>query len=192
MEKMKKIPTDLPGVFLVEPMVFQESRGFFLESYNRREMEKIGIPDEFVQDNHSCSSKGVIRGLHYQSRHPQGKLIRVLRGEIFDAVVDLRTQSPTYGRSIGVLLSAKNHLMIWVPAGFAHGFLSLRDHTEIQYKTTDFYYPEYDAGIRWNDPALGIEWPLEKYGISSVRVNEKDSRLPLLEETDSPFQEPCI
>jgi dTDP-4-dehydrorhamnose 3,5-epimerase len=192
MEKMKKISTDIPGVFLVETMVFRDSRGFFLESYNRREMEKIGITDEFVQDNHSCSSKGVIRGLHYQSRHPQGKLIRVLRGSIFDVIVDLRTRSPAYGRSTTVEISAKNHLMIWVPVGCAHGFLALRDHTELQYKTTDFYYPEYDAGIRWNDPALGIAWPLEQYGISSVLVNDKDSRLPLLEEIDSPFREPFI
>ncbi len=190
MEKVKKIPTDHPEVFLIEPMVFKDSRGFFLESYNRREMEKIGIPYEFVQDNHSCSSKGVIRGLHYQSRHPQGKLIRVIRGEIFDAVVDIRVHSPAYGRSVGVLLSAKNQSMLWVPAGFAHGFLSLQDHTEVLYKTTDFYYPEYDAGIRWNDPALGINWPLDKFGISSVLINEKDSMLPFLKDTESPFREP--
>jgi len=187
---LTKIPTKLPEIFLLEPKVFNDFRGFFFESYNQADLAKLGIPDEFVQDNHSCSSKGVIRGLHFQSSHPQGKLVRVIRGSIYDAVVDIRTGSPTFGKSVGVELSAENRRMIWVPAGFAHGFLSLEDVTEVLYKTTDFYYPEYDAGIRWDDPALEISWPLEQYLISSVIINEKDSRLPLLHEIDSPFRYP--
>jgi dTDP-4-dehydrorhamnose 3,5-epimerase len=185
---LKKISTTLPDVFLLEPKVFRDSRGFFFESYHRTDMEKMGIPDEFVQDNHSCSSKGVIRGLHFQSSHPQGKLVRVIRGSIFDAVVDIRKGSPAFGNSAGAELSAENRLMIWVPAGFAHGFLSLEDGTEVLYKTTDFYYPEFDAGIRWNDPDLGIAWPQDRHNISSTIVNEKDSRLPLLKEIDPPFK----
>jgi dTDP-4-dehydrorhamnose 3,5-epimerase len=185
---LKKISTTLPDVFLLEPKIFSDFRGFFFESYSRMDMEKIGIPDEFVQDNHSCSSKGVIRGLHFQSNHPQGKLVRVIRGSIFDAVVDIRKGSPTFGGSVGIELSAENRLMIWVPAGFAHGFLSLEDGTEVLYKTTDFYYPEYDAGIRWNDPDLGIAWPQTCHNISSVIINEKDGRLPCLKEIDSPFK----
>ena len=185
MGTIKKIATALPDVFLLEPKVFTDSRGFFFESYSRADMEQIGIPDEFVQDNHSCSSKGVVRGLHFQSRHPQGKLVRVVRGSIFDAAVDVRKNSPAYGRSFGVELSAKNHLILWVPAGFAHGFLSLEDGTEVLYKTTDFYHPEYDGGIHWNDPDLRIAWPGD---IAPIVISEKDNRLPRLREIDSPFE----
>jgi len=188
MGTLTKISTDIPEVFVIEPRVFSDSRGFFFESYSQRDMEKIGVPDFFVQDNHSCSVKGVVRGLHFQKEHPQGKLVRVLRGSIFDAVVDIRKKSPTYGKTICAELSADNHRMIWVPVGFAHGFLSLEDHTEVHYKTTDFYYPEYDAGIRWDDPDLGISWPLEKYGISSGELSGKDAVLPLFKEIDSPFE----
>jgi dTDP-4-dehydrorhamnose 3,5-epimerase len=188
MEKMKKIPTSLPDVYFIEPRVFSDSRGFFFESYSRRDMELIGIHDTFVQDNQSRSAKGVIRGLHYQAKHPQGKLVRVLRGSIYDVVVDLRKGSPAFGKAIGFELSARDFRMLWVPVGFAHGFLSLEDHTEVLYKTTDFYYPEYDGGIRWNDPDLGICWPLEQYGISSAVISEKDARLPLLKEIESPFE----
>jgi dTDP-4-dehydrorhamnose 3,5-epimerase len=187
MEKLKKIPTSLPDIFFIEPTVFSDSRGFFFESYSRRDMERIGIRNDFVQDNQSCSAKGVVRGLHFQSRHPQGKLVRVLRGSIYDVVVDLRKGSPTFGTSIGFEISAQDFRMLWVPVGFAHGFLSLEDHTEVQYKTTDFYYPEYDAGIRWNDPDLGICWPLAQHGISSAIISEKDAKLPLLREIESPF-----
>ena len=188
MEKLKKIPTSLPDIFFIEPRVFSDSRGFFFESYSRRDMEMIGISDDFVQDNQSCSAKGVVRGLHFQSKHPQGKLVRVLRGSIFDVVVDLRKGSPAFGKSIGFEISAHDFRMIWVPVGFAHGFLSLEDHTEVLYKTTDFYYPEYDAGIRWNDPELGISWPLTECGIASVIISEKDAKLPLLKEIESPFE----
>jgi dTDP-4-dehydrorhamnose 3,5-epimerase len=173
---LTKGSTSLPEVFLIEPKIFSESRGIFFESYSRRDMEGSGIPEEFVQDNHSCSVKGVIRGLHFQSRHPQGKLIRVLKGSIFDVVTDIRKNSPLFGRSIGVEISAKSHRMLWVPIGFAHGFLALENHTEVLYKTTDFYYSEYEAGIRW-----------KRHGINSVIISDKDARLPLLKEIESPF-----
>jgi dTDP-4-dehydrorhamnose 3,5-epimerase len=187
MGTVTKTSTNIPGVFILEPRVFSDSRGFFFESYSHLDMEKLGIPDIFVQDNHSCSGKGVIRGLHFQSKHPQGKLVRVLRGSIFDAVVDIRKNSPTFGKSIGVELSAESHRMLWVPVGFAHGFLSLEKHTEVHYKTTDFYYPEYDAGLRWNDADLNISWPLEQYGIDSVEISDKDALLPLLKDLNTPF-----
>jgi len=188
MEKLKKIPTSLPDIFLIEPRVFSDPRGFFFESYSRRDMERIGIRDDFVQDNQSCSARGVIRGLHFQSGYPQGKLVRVIRGSIYDVVVDLRKGSPAFGKSIGFEIAAHDFRMLWVPVGFAHGFLSLEDHTEVLYKTTDFYYPEYDAGIRWNDPELGISWPLTECGIASVIISEKDAKLPLLKEIESPFE----
>jgi dTDP-4-dehydrorhamnose 3,5-epimerase len=188
MEKLKKIPTSLPDIFFIEPSVFSDSRGFFFESYSRRDMERIGIRDDFVQDNQSCSARGVVRGLHFQSRHPQGKLVRVIRGSIYDVVVDLRKRSPTFGMSIGFEISAQDFRMLWIPVGFAHGFLSLEDHTEVLYKTTDYYFPEYDEGIRWNDPDLGISWPLAQYGISSAIISEKDAKLPLLKEIDYPFE----
>jgi dTDP-4-dehydrorhamnose 3,5-epimerase len=183
-----KISTSMPEVFLIEPKVFSDNRGFFYESYNRRDMERAGVPYEFVQDNQSLSGKGVIRGLHYQGRHPQGKLIRVLKGSIFDVVVDIRKKSPAFGKSTGVEISATNRRTLWIPAGFAHGFLALEDQTEVHYKTTDFYYPECEAGIRWDDPDLGISWPLEENGISSINISQKDAQLPLLKEIDSPFE----
>jgi len=188
MQKLKKIPTSLPDIFFIEPTVFSDSRGFFFESYNRRDMQQVGISERFVQDNQSSSAKGVVRGLHFQAEHPQGKLVRVLRGSIYDAVVDLRKRSPTFGKAIGFEIAARDFRMVWIPAGFAHGFLSLEDHTEVLYKTTDFYYPEYDAGIRWNDPNLGISWPLAQYGISSAIISEKDAQLPLLKDIKSPFE----
>jgi dTDP-4-dehydrorhamnose 3,5-epimerase len=188
MEKLKKIPTSLSDVFIIEPKVFSDSRGFFYESYSRRDMKLIGMLDDFVQDNQSCSAKGVVRGLHFQCKHPQGKLVRVIHGSIYDIVVDLRKRSPTFGQSAGFDLSGRDVRMIWVPFGFAHGFLSLEDHTEVLYKTTDFYFPEYDAGILWNDPELGISWPLAQNGISSAIISEKDAKLPLLKEIESPFE----
>jgi dTDP-4-dehydrorhamnose 3,5-epimerase len=183
MEKFHSMATELPGVVLVRPTAFRDGRGFFLESYTRRDFERLGIADEFVQDNHSCSARGVLRGLHYQYPHAQGKLVRVVRGRIFDAVADIRKGSPSYGRSIGVHLAAEDPGMLWVPPGFAHGFLSLEDHTEVLYKTTDYYYPEHDGGIRWNDPALGIPWPLP-----APVLSPKDAALPFLNDAGSPFQ----
>lgn len=188
MEKLKKITTSLSDVFIIEPKVFSDSRGFFFESYNRRDLEQIGISEDFVQDNQSSSAKGVVRGLHFQSRHQQGKLVRVIRGSIYEVVVDIRNGSPTFGKSIGFNISAEDFRIMWIPVGFAHGFLSLEDQTEVLYKTTDFYHPEYDAGIRWDDPDLFISWPFVQYGISSAIISDKDAKLPLLKEIESPFE----
>jgi len=157
---MKVESTELDGVKLIEPRVFGDDRGFFLESFNARAFDAAGLAATFVQDNHSGSRRGVLRGLHYQVEHAQGKLVRVAVGEVFDVVVDLRRSSPTFGRSLGMTLSAENRLMLWVPAGFAHGFLTMSDHAEFLYKTTDYWYPEHERTLLWNDPALGIAWPL--------------------------------
>jgi len=153
--------TALAGVLQLEPKVFGDARGFFLESYNRRTFaQATGLDVEFVQDNHSRSSKNVLRGLHYQLRQPQGKLVRVTAGEIWDVAVDLRRGSPDFGRWTAVTLDAQSRRMLWVPAGFAHGFLVLSDYAEVQYKTTDYYAPEHERTLLWNDPALAISWPL--------------------------------
>jgi dTDP-4-dehydrorhamnose 3,5-epimerase len=157
---MKITPTRLPEVLLIEPKVFGDARGFFLESWNEREFERAGIKARFVQDNHSRSEKGVLRGLHYQVRQPQGKLIRVIQGEIFDVAADIRRGSPTFGKWQGARLTAQAKNMLWVPVGFAHGFCVLSDSAEVLYKTTDFYAPEHERSIAWNDPEIGIEWPL--------------------------------
>ncbi len=157
---MKVVPTRLSDVLLLEPRVFGDARGFFFESWNEREFEREGIRAPFVQDNHSRSEKGVLRGLHYQIRQPQGKLIRVVAGEIFDVAVDIRSGSPTFGRWEGVRLSAESHELLWVPIGFAHGFCVLSESAEVLYKTTDFYAPEHERCILWNDPELHIDWPL--------------------------------
>ena len=157
---MKATPTALPEVLLIEPRVFGDARGFFFESYNRRALTAVGVGEEFVQDNHSRSARGVLRGLHYQVQHAQGKLVRVTEGEVFDVVVDLRRSSPTFARSVGVNLSAENRRMLWIPPGFAHGFLVLSDVAEFLYKTTDYWYPEFERTLLWNDPALDIDWPL--------------------------------
>ena len=156
---MRVIPTQLPDVVLIEPKVFGDARGFFFESWNEREFERAGIRARFVQDNHSRSGKGVLRGLHYQIRQPQGKLVRVAEGEVFDVAVDLRRSSPTFGRWDGARLSAQSKAMLWIPAGFAHGFCVLSDFAEVLYKATDFYAPEHERSIAWNDPELAIDWP---------------------------------
>jgi dTDP-4-dehydrorhamnose 3,5-epimerase len=153
--------TAIPDVLLLEPRVFGDARGFFLESYNRRAFrEATGVDAEFVQDNHSRSVKNVLRGLHYQVRQPQGKLVRVIAGEIFDVAVDLRRSSPTFGRWEAVRLDAGSKRMLWIPPGFAHGFLVTSESAEVLYKTTDYYAPEHERTLLWNDPALGIPWPL--------------------------------
>ena len=157
---MKVASTELLDVKVVEPRAFGDERGFFLESWNARTFEAAGLDATFVQDNHSGSRRGVLRGLHYQVEHAQGKLVRVTVGEVFDVVVDLRRSSPTFGRSIAMTLSAQNRRMLWVPPGFAHGFLTMSDHAEFLYKTTDYWYPEHERTLLWNDPALGIAWPL--------------------------------
>ncbi|HQW20016.1 MAG TPA: dTDP-4-dehydrorhamnose 3,5-epimerase [Rhodocyclaceae bacterium] len=157
---MITIPTNLPDVLLIEPKVFGDERGFFLESYNHRTMLQLGIDAEFVQDNHSRSAQNVLRGLHYQMRHPQGKLVRVVAGEVFDVAVDLRRTSKTFGQWTGHILSAGNKRMMWVPPGFAHGFCVMSEVAEFLYKTTDYWYPEHERCIVWNDPDLAIAWPL--------------------------------
>ena len=159
---MKAIPTAIADVLVVEPAVFGDARGAFFESWNRRAFSKLAGRDvDFVQDNHSVSARGVLRGLHYQLRQPQGKLVRVVAGEVFDVVVDLRRSSPTFGRWVGERLSAQNRRMMWVPEGCAHGFLVLSDIAEFLYKTTDYYAPEHERTLLWNDPAIGVAWPLE-------------------------------
>jgi dTDP-4-dehydrorhamnose 3,5-epimerase len=188
MENFTRTPTLIEGGFIVTPRIFSDDRGFFFESFNKRDLEKLGISEEFVQDNHSCSRKGVIRGLHYQSRYPQGKLVRVLRGSIYDVMVDIRKGSPSYGRFDGLQISSRDHRMVYIPVGFAHGFLSLEDRTEVQYKTTEYYHPEYDAGILWNDPDISITWPLREHGIDKPVLSEKDGNFPLLVEINSPFE----
>jgi len=158
---MKVTPTRLPGVMLIEPRVFGDSRGFFFESWNERDFAQAGIHARFVQDNHSRSGKGVLRGLHYQLRQPQGKLIRVIAGEIFDVAVDIRRSSPSFGKWQGVRLSAESRGMLWIPIGFAHGFCVLGDSAEMLYKVTDCYAPEDERCLLWNDPEIAIAWPLE-------------------------------
>lgn len=187
MGKLKLKKTSLEGVVLLEPMIFRDSRGFFLESYNKLEFEELGISDTFVQDNQSSSARGVLRGLHFQREHPQVKLVRVLKGKIFDVVVDIRKGSPTYGQHKGFFMSDDSQKMLYVPIGFAHGFIALMDDTEVMYKVTDYYHPQSDAGIIWNDPELGIIWPLETFGIRTPTVSDKDALLPPLSQIDSPF-----
>ena len=157
---MKVERTAIPEVLLLEPKVFGDERGFFMESWNARTFENLGIREKFVQDNHSRSSKNVLRGLHYQLRQAQGKLVRVTAGEIWDVAVDLRRSSPSFGRWVGMRLDAQSKRMLWIPAGFAHGFLVLSEQAEVQYKTTDYYAPEHERTLLWNDPALAIAWPL--------------------------------
>ena len=155
-------PTALPEVRLLEPKVFGDARGFFFESFNQRDFAEVtGLDVQFVQDNHSRSVKGVLRGLHYQIQHPQGKLVRVTQGEVFDVVVDLRRSSPNFGKWEGVVLSADNHRQLWVPPGFAHGFVVTSDSAEFLYKTTDYWYPEFERSLLWNDPAVGVVWPMQ-------------------------------
>jgi|SRR5882672_186016 len=157
---MKVTPTRFAEVLLVQPRVLSDSRGFLFESWNEREFERAGIRTSFVQDNHTRSAKGVLRGLHYQVRQPQGKLVRVIAGEIFDVAVDIRRGSPTFGKWEAVRLIAESKSMLWIPVGFAHGFCVLSDFAEVLYKATDFYAPEHERCIRWNDPEIGIDWPL--------------------------------
>jgi dTDP-4-dehydrorhamnose 3,5-epimerase len=156
---MKQVATRIADVKAIEPKVFKDARGLFFESYNRRTMAEFGIADEFVQDNQSLSRRGVLRGLHYQIQQAQGKLIRCLRGEIFDVAVDVRRSSSTFGQWVGEILSGENRRMLWIPRGFAHGFLVLSETAEVLYKTTDFYAPKYERTILWNDPTLHIAWP---------------------------------
>ena len=176
-------PTAIPDVLILEPKVFGDDRGFFFESYNRRAFrEATGRDVDFVQDNHSRSARNVLRGMHYQIRQPQGKLVRVTAGEVFDAVVDLRKSSPTFGRWVGVTLSAANHRMLWVPEGFAHGFVVTSESAEFLYKTTDYYAPEHERSLLWNDPTVGIDWPLAG---AQPLLKPKDAAGPLLAKAET-------
>ena len=169
---MKVTETTIPDVKIIEPQVFGDERGFFCESFNRRRFhEATGLDLDFVQDNHSKSARGVLRGLHYQIKQSQGKLVRVSSGKVFDVAVDIRKSSPSFGRWVGEILSADNFRQMWIPQGFAHGFLVLDDDSEFLYKTTDYYAPEHERTIQWDDPELGIEWPIA--GLE-IRLSEKD------------------
>ena len=181
MDAIKKIPTSLPGMFILEPHVFGDERGFFLESYNEQAMAEAGIGERFVQDNHSCSRRNVLRGLHYQIKQAQGKLVRVVEGEILDVVVDLRRSSPTFGGWDAVRLSGENKRMLWVPAGFAHGFRVASDKTQVLYKATGYYAPEHERTLAWNDPDLKIDWQLEGEPI----VSAKDQRGVALRDAET-------
>lgn len=167
---MKVTTTSIPSVLIIEPRVFGDTRGFFFESFNQRAFNlATGLDVNFVQDNHSRSSKGVLRGLHYQIQQPQGKLVRVVRGSVFDVTVDLRKSSPTFGQWAGVELTEDNHRQLWVPPGFAHGFYVLSDSADFLYKTTDYYAPEFECSLIWNDSTVGIEWPLNTQPIISAK-----------------------
>lgn len=178
MQKFIKIETGIENLTVIKPNIFQDDRGFFFESYNERDFLEIGINDEFVQDNHSKSQKGVLRGLHFQKENSQGKLIRVVKGKIYDVAVDLRQDSRTFGKYFGTELSEENKLMLYIPKNFAHGFLALEEGTEILYKTTDYYNPADEYGIIWNDSDLNIDWKLEEYKIKKedLILSEKDKK----------------
>ena len=179
------IETKIKDLYIIEPKVFGDDRGYFMESYNRRDFVEAGLDMVFVQDNESKSKKGVLRGMHFQTKFTQGKLVRVTQGEVYDVAVDLRKGSPTYGEWEGILLSAENKKQFYVPEGFAHGFLVLSDEAVFNYKCTNLYSPEYDGGLLWNDPDVGIKWPLE--GIDEIILSEKDKKQPRLNELDLPF-----
>ena len=181
MDAIRKIPTSLPGVVILEPRVFGDERGFFLESYNERAFAELGIEERFVQDNHSSSLRNVLRGLHYQIKHPQGKLVRVVEGEVLDVAVDVRRSSPTFGRWEAVRLSGENKRMLWIPAGFAHGFRVLSESAQVLYKATDYYAPEHERTLAWNDPDLKIDWELEGDPI----VSAKDQRGVALRDAET-------
>jgi dTDP-4-dehydrorhamnose 3,5-epimerase len=167
---VKVVATDLPGVLIIEPKVFGDERGFFYESYNERDFrEKTGLDVRFVQDNHSRSARGVLRGLHYQIQQPQGKLVRATAGAVYDVVVDVRKSSPTFGKWLGVELSAENKRIVWVPPGYAHGFVVTSDYAEFMYKTTEYWAPEHERCIIWNDPDIGIDWPVKSAPVLAAK-----------------------
>ena len=184
---MKLISTALPDVLCIEPQVFGDERGFFMETWRDSWLQDAGVDVRFVQDNHSMSRKGILRGLHYQIQDPQGKVVRVVRGEVFDVAVDIRSYSPTFGQWAGMTLSEENKRMMWVPPGFAHGFVVLSDEAEFVYKCTSYYAPEYDRTLLWNDPQIGVQWPLEKAG--ELLLSEKDRNGTAFSEAEF-FEEP--
>jgi dTDP-4-dehydrorhamnose 3,5-epimerase len=181
---MKAISTAIPDVVLLEPKIFGDERGFFLESYSERTFEELGLPTRFVQDNHSKSIRSVLRGIHYQLGKPQGKLVRVLQGEIFDIAVDLRKSSPTFGKWVGEILDDKQRRMLWIPPGFGHAFLVLSDTAEVAYKASEFYAPENERSLLWNDPAIGIEWPLHLIPAGGPVLSGKDAVGSLLQDAE--------
>ena len=178
--------TSIEGVYIIESKVFGDSRGYFMETYNKEAFEEGGLTMNFVQDNESRSTKGVLRGLHFQTKHSQGKLVRVTQGEVFDVAVDLRKGSKTFGKWEGVVLTSENKKQFYIPEGFAHGFLVLSDTATFNYKCTDFYAPQYDCGLIWNDKDIAIEWPLD--GIDNILLSEKDKVQKTLKELDIPFE----
>jgi dTDP-4-dehydrorhamnose 3,5-epimerase len=180
---MKFIETSLPGVIRVEPRIFSDERGFFMETWQAQRFRDAGIDVEFVQDNFSQSTRGTLRGLHYQIEQAQGKLVRVVSGEVFDVAVDLRKSSPNFGRWVGEILSAENKHQLWVPPGFGHGFLVLSDTAEFEYKCTDYYAPEFERAIRWDDPDIGIDWPLPSGG--QPVLSAKDAAAPFLKDAET-------
>ncbi|MEG2437072.1 MAG: dTDP-4-dehydrorhamnose 3,5-epimerase [Cetobacterium sp.] len=184
MSKFKRVETGIKDLIVIEPTVFGDNRGFFMESYSKKDFSEIGLDMEFVQDNHSKSKKGVLRGLHFQTEHVQGKLVRVTAGSVLDVAVDLRQGSETFGKYFLAELTAENKKMFYIPPGFAHGFLTLEDNTEFLYKCTDYYAPEFDSGVLWNDPDIGIEWNFEKYNMSAeeILLSEKDKKQQTLKE----------
>ena len=183
MGKFNFIKTSIDGVMIIEPTAFGDSRGYFMETYNEQAFREVGLHYHFVQDNQSSSRKGVLRGMHFQKTHPQTKLVRVLRGEVFDVAVDLRRESETYGKWVGVLLSDENKRQLLIPKGFAHGFVVVSDYAEFFYKCDDFYHPEDEGGLLWNDPDVGIEWP----EVGEIILSEKDKKNPMLAESQIAF-----
>lgn len=181
MGKITVTPCDIEGLYVIEPTVFKDERGYFVETYNQNDMKEAGLDMVFVQDNQSMSTRGVLRVLHFQKQFPQGKLVRVVRGKVFDVAVDLRSDSKTYGKWFGVELSAENMKQFYIPEGFAHGFLVLSDEAEFCYKCTDFYHPGDEGGLAWNDPEIGVEWPLEE-GVDLI-ISEKDQKWKGLKDT---------
>ncbi|MGV3026523.1 dTDP-4-dehydrorhamnose 3,5-epimerase [Clostridium thermobutyricum] len=186
MSNFKFIETKIKDLYIIEPKVFGDNRGYFMETYSKKAFNEAGLTMEFVQDNESRSKKGVLRGLHFQTKHTQGKLVRVTDGAVYDVAVDLRKGSPTYGQWEGILLTAENKKQFYVPEGFAHGFLVVSDYATFNYKCTDFYAPEYDGGVLWNDPDIGVEWPLE--GIEEILLSEKDKNQKRLKDVNLPFE----
>jgi len=186
MSKFKFTETKVKDLYIIEPQVFGDNRGYFMETYNKKDFTEAGLNMEFVQDNESKSKKGVLRGLHFQTKHTQGKLVRVTSGEVFDVAVDLRKGSPSFGKWAGVILTQENKKQFYVPEGFAHGFLVLSDEAVFNYKCTDYYSPEYDSGILWNDEEVGIEWPLE--GIDDILLSDKDKIQKKFKDLEIQFQ----
>lgn len=182
MGKFEKQETGIEGLYVIKPTVFEDSRGFFMETYQKQDFSAMGITQEFVQDNHSKSSKGVLRGLHFQKEYAQSKLVRVVKGAVYDVAVDLRKDSKTYGKYYGVTLTEENKLQFFIPKGFAHGFLVLSDEAEFVYKCDDYYHPGDEGGLIWNDPTIGIQWPLEQIGgEANIIQSEKDKNWPTMQ-----------